>query len=144
VYRVACRVGLMAVLAVALGCAKERETGPKITGRVLIDGQPARPVSLFDFDLKFLTVEGVGPSKRSYLADFQEDGTFTLNGSMGKGIPTGRYKVSFNGKVHDAAGKPTNKYVPVFTDAKTPLEVEITDATKEITVDLEKKTVTAS
>ncbi|HEY1380713.1 MAG TPA: hypothetical protein VGF55_28180 [Gemmataceae bacterium] len=142
-FRIVFRVGMLTALALALGCAKEREAGPKVTGRVLVDGQPGRPVSLYDFDLKFLTVEGVGPGKRSYLAEFKDDGTFVLNGSIGKGIPVGRYKVIFNGKVYDAAGKPTNKYVPVFTEAKTPLEVEITDATKEITVDLEKKTVTA-
>jgi hypothetical protein len=137
-------VGLLVALAVAGGCARERESGPKLTGRVVVDGRPCRPVSLYDFDLTFLTVEGVGPGKRRYMAEFKEDGSFVLNGSIGKGLPTGRYKVIFNGKVFDAAGKPTSRYVPVFTEAKTPLEVEVTDDSKEITVDLERKTATVS
>ena len=96
-----CRLSVLAVLIAAVGCSKERESGPKITGRVLVNGQPCHPHSLFDFDLKFLTVEGVGPGKRSYLAEFKDDGTFVLNGSIGKGIPTGRYKVIFNGAVDE-------------------------------------------
>jgi hypothetical protein len=144
VFNRVCRVGALAVLAVALGCAKERESGPTLTGRLLIDGQLCRPASVTNFDLNFLTVEGIGPGKRSYLAQVQPDGTFTVTGSIGKGIPPGRYKVIITGNVVDPAGKPTNKYTPMYSQLKTPLEVEITDATKEITVDLEKKTVTAS
>jgi hypothetical protein len=139
-----CRLGLLAALALALGCAKERESGPKLTGRVLADGQPCRPVSVYDFDVKFLTVEGVGPGKRSYMANIEADGTFTVNGSIGKGIPVGRYKVIVVGAVFGPNGKSSGRYLGKFSENTTPLVVEITDATKEITIDLEKKTVTAS
>ena len=118
-------LGVLAVLVAAPGCAKERESGPKLTGRVLVDGQPCRPASVNDFDLKFLTAEGVGPGKRSYLAEVQPDGTFTLNGSIGKGIPTGRY-------------------LDRYSETKTPLEVEISDASREVTVDLERKMAVVS
>jgi len=137
-------LGVLAVLVAAPGCAKERESGPKLTGRVLVDGQPCRPASVNDFDLKFLTAEGVGPGKRSYLAEVQPDGTFTLNGSIGKGIPTGRYKVIIAGKVLDAAGKPTGRYLDRYSETKTPLEVEISDASREVTVDLERKMAVVS
>src|SRR5262249_32608175 len=104
-------LGVLAVLVAAPGCAKERESGPKLAGRGRGAGRPCRPASVNDFDLKFLTAEGVGPGKRSYLAEVQPDGTFTLNGSIGKGIPTGRYKVIIAGKVLDTAGKPTGRYL---------------------------------
>jgi hypothetical protein len=138
------RLGVLAVLVAAPGCAKERESGPKRTGRVLADGQPCRPASVNDFDLKFLTVEGAGPGKRSYLAEVQPDGTFTVNGSIGKGIPTGRYKVIIAGKVLDAAGKPTGRYLDRYSEKKTPLEVEISNTSREITIDLERKTAAVS
>jgi hypothetical protein len=134
----------LAVLVFGSGCARERESGPKLVGRVLVDGQQCRPASVFDFDVKFLSVEGEGLDKRSYLAEVQSDGTFRLHGSIGKGIPIGRYKVSIAGKVLDTNGKPTTRYLGQFTDRATPLEVEITEATREITIDLGKRTAVAS
>jgi hypothetical protein len=140
-----CRLGVLAALALLLGCGKEQESGPKVTGRVLVDGQPGRPVSVYDFDVRFQNTQPLGNlGKRSYAAEVHEDGTFTLHGAIGKGIPVGRYKVIFNGRVVDATGKATNRFIPIYTEAKTPLEVEITDDTKEIAIDLERKTVTAS
>jgi hypothetical protein len=138
------RALLPIVLLLGAGCGGGPESGPKVTGRLLIDGQPCRPASVNDFDVKFLTVEGAGPAKRSYLAEVKPDGSFTLNGSMGKGIPVGRYKVSITGKVLGEDGKPTGQYLSQFADGATPLEVEIIDRTREITIDLANKTAIAS
>jgi len=143
VFRRVCGL-LLVVLLLGSGCGRGRESGPKVIGRLLVDGQPCRPASVYDFDLKFLTVEGEGLSKRSYLAEVQPDGTFTLNGSMGKGIPVGQYKVSIIGKILGEDGKPTGRYLSQFSDKATPLEVNIVDETKEITIDLAKKTATTS
>ena len=135
---------VLGVLVLAAGCSSERERGPKLTGRILVDGQPCRPVSVNDFDLKFTSTGGEGPIKRSYVAEVQPDGEFMVNGSIGQGIPVGRYKISIVGKVLDVQGKPTGRFVPIFTDKVSPLEVEISDNTNEIVIDLEKKTVTKS
>jgi hypothetical protein len=137
-------VGLVAVSVAAAGCARERESGPKLTGRMLAAGQPCRPASVHDFDIKFLSVDGEGPGKRSYLAEVREDGTFTVNGSIGKGIPPGRYKVMIAGRVLDANGKPSSRYATTFTDKATPLEVEIKSDSREVTIDLENKTAQAT
>lgn len=137
--------GLLSIaLLLGVGCGGGPESGPKVTGRLLIDGQPCRPASVNDFDVKFLTVEGAGPVKKSYLAEVKPDGSFTLNGSMGKGIPVGRYKVSITGRVLGEDGKPTGQYLSQFADGTTPLEVEIIDRTREITIDLVKKTAITS
>jgi prepilin-type N-terminal cleavage/methylation domain-containing protein len=64
--------------------------------------------------------------------------------SIGKGIPTGRYKVIIAGKVLDAAGKPTGRYLDQYSETKTPLEVEISDASREVTIDLERETAVVS
>jgi hypothetical protein len=125
------------------GCA-EAESGPKLTGRLLIDGQPCQPVSVNDFDLKFLTVEGTGTGKRNYMAEVQPDGTFTVVGSIGKGIPVGRYKVIIYGRVRDGNGKPTNRYNEIYSDKATPFEIEIIKTTRELTIDLERKTIEVS
>jgi len=130
-------VGLVIVLGA--GCARESESGPKLTGRVIINDQPCRPASLYDFDVKFVSA-GEGAVKKSYVAEVHEDGTFTVSGSIGKGIPVGRYKVSVIGPVLDVGGKPTRKYAAAYTDKATPLEVEITESSRELVIDLEKKT----
>jgi hypothetical protein len=126
------------------GCGREAESGPILTGKLLAAGEPIRPASVYDFDVKFLTVEGVGPQKRSYLAQINEDGTFAVTGSISKGIPPGRYKVIVVGRVLDAKGKPSNKYAGKFAEANTPLEVEITDDSRELIIDLEQKTAKVS
>jgi hypothetical protein len=135
---------VLGVVFMAAGCGSERERGPKLTGRLLVDGQPCRPVSVNDFDLKFTSVGGEGPFKRSYVAEVEPDGEFMVNGSIGQGIPVGRYKISIVGKVLDTQGKPTGRFVPMFTDKASPLEVEISDKISEIVIDLEKKKVTTS
>lgn len=133
------RVGAAVAIVALTGCGPERESGPKLTGRVLINGQPTRPVSLYEFDIKFTSIEE-GPIKRSYVAIAEEDGTFAVNGAIGKGIPANRYKVSVIGPVYDANGKPTRKYLGTFSDKATPLEIEITAESRELIIDLEKKT----
>lgn len=139
-----CAVGILGVVIIAAGCGSGGERGPKLTGRLLVNGQPCHPASVNDFDLKFTSIGGEGPIKKSYVAEVQPDGEFAVNGSIGQGIPVGKYKVSIVGKVLDAQGKPTGRYMPTFTDKASPLEVEITDATNEIVIDLEKKTLTTS
>jgi hypothetical protein len=141
---VARHIWVLMLAVTVVGCGREPESGPTLTGQVLADGQPCRPASVNDFDVKFLTVAGEGPQKRSYLAEVREDGTFVVSGSIGKGIPPGRYKVIVVGKVLDPQGKPTARYAQAFTEKATPLEVEITDATRELTIDLGRKTVEAS
>ena len=135
---------VLGVLVLTIGCASERERGPKLIGRILVDGQPCRPASVNDFDLKFTSVGGEGPIKRSYVAEVEPDGEFVVNGSIGQGIPVGRYKISIVGRVLDAQGKPSGRYLPTFTDKASPLEIEISDKISEIVIDLEKKTVTTS
>lgn len=126
-----------------IGCIRQMESGPKVGGRILIDGQPCHPVSVLDFELLF-TSAGEGPIKKSYAAAVEADGTFTFHGAIGKGVPVGKYKVVVSGLVKDASGKPTQRYLNTFNIKNTPLDVEITNDSKEILIDLEKKTATVS
>jgi hypothetical protein len=135
---------VLGVVVLAAGCGSERERGPKLTGRILVDGHPCRPASVNDFDVKFISTEGNGPVKRSYVAEVQSNGEFEVNGAIGQGIPVGKYKVSIVGKVLDAQGKPTGRYLQTFSDKTSPLEVEISENASDIVIDLEKKTVTTS
>lgn len=144
-FRRMARAGAVLALAgLAAGCVRETEAGPKLTGRVVMSGQPVRPVSVLDFDVMFLSVGGEGPLRKSYVAAVDEDGSLVVNGSIGKGIPVGRYKVVVRGAVLDATGRPNRKYQTGLTEQATPLEIEITESSKELTIDLEKKTATLS
>ena len=128
----------------ACGCGSNSESGPKLTGRVLVDGKACRPASLFEFDVKFIADQGDSPIKKSYLAVVQEDGTFTVHGSTGKGIPPGKYRVSISGPILDSAGKTSRKYMAAYTDKTIPLEIQITDNSKDVVIDLERKTAEVS
>jgi hypothetical protein len=132
-------IGVVLILMPLTGCGPERESGPKLTGKVLINGQPCRPASLYDFDIKFISVEE-GPIKKSYTAAVEEDGTFSVTGSIGKGIPPALYKVSVLGPVIDASGKTTRKYLTTYSDKTTPLEIDIKPEHRELIIDLEKQT----
>ena len=131
-----CSLWAALLAGAAAGCGGGPEAGPKLTGRVLLAGRPCRPASVYDFDIVLMS-PGDGPVRKSYLAVVEPDGTFALNGAVGKGVPVGRYKVVVAGSVIDANGKPTRKYHGAFTDKATPLEVELTDDSRELTIDLE-------
>jgi len=132
-----------ALALAGIGCGKEAESGPKVVGHVQINGQPCRPVSVMDFELLFKST-GDGPVGKSYAASVEEDGTFTFHGAIGKGVPPGHYKVVINGAVVEANGKPTRRFLATFMDKNTPLVVDVTNDTRAIIIDLEKKTVEAS
>jgi hypothetical protein len=140
---------LLAALVAASGCSKGPESGPKLTGRLLIDGQPCGPRSVANFDLLFYTVgqESPGPGGglgRAYMAEVSRDGTFVVNGSMGAGIPVGRYKVVIVGAIAGADSNQATRYSRDYTEKATPLEVEIKNSTRKLAIDLERKTVDAT
>ena len=71
-------------------------------------------------------------------------------GQDGAGLPPGKYVVTFtlSPSVYDASqgkAKPGDKFNGVFAqEASSPLRCDITSSTKDVTIDLGKKTVTAN
>jgi hypothetical protein len=136
---IGCAIALSAL--VASGCASESE-GPILKGRLLDNGKPYTLDRVSGFEIKFVTVEGVGPQKKSYVAIVERDGTFTVTNPFGRRVPTGSYKVTIqcdlvtgkDGRWHDALNG-------AFTDQNSPLVYEVRSGVTDVTIDIGKKTI---
>jgi hypothetical protein len=81
----------------------------------------------------------VGERKFLLAATTQSDGTFSVGGSDGKGIPRGQYRITV---LHAGPeGHGGDKFKGHYAAEKTPLIVDITESTS-LTVDLGARTVT--
>jgi len=137
----------LAVLAVT-GCGGG-VSGTKLNGKVLNNGQPYPITEEETVRINFITT---GESGRiSAQPQLNPDGTFTLTGPTGKGVPPGKYQITvmvlpspYAASKNPGAPK-GDKFKNKYADPeKTPLTVEITSSTKEVTVDLGKGTATAA
>lgn len=134
----------LAVLTLS-GCG----SGVKFHGRLLVDDKPL-PVS--QDELTYLMFVGAAQDgKKAYSdADLSPDGSFVVKGTDGHGIPAGKYVVTFSQSpsaydVSQGKAKPGDKFNGLFAkDSTSPLNCTITSSTKEVTIDLGKKTVTAN
>jgi hypothetical protein len=129
-------------LAGVVGCANDGRI--VLRGRVVADGQPVPrgepPIGL-EVELQ---KEGAGiDAGTAYAAAVEPDGTFTVPGGDGKGIPPGTYKIAVR-VTADAPGAKPKLAVPLngLDDlATTPLRCDIAAADKGIVIDVKKKTV---
>jgi len=81
----------------------------------------------------------------SYTAEVKPDGTFTVPGRTGKGIPAGKYLVVVRqieapkGESEFAPGAAkTDKLKGAFSEEKSPIVVEITGDTDDLKIDLDE------
>ena len=120
------------------GC--NQNDGPVLKGRLVANGQAYTPPG--GTELKFLTVEGVGPGKKSYVAGLNKDGTFEVAGGLGRGVPPGQYRVIIQcDPISGADGRWTDPLRGAFTDKTSKLVYEVRPGVETLTIDLEKKTV---
>ena len=132
----ACVVALLAAVALAAGGCGRRY--PKVQGRVLLGGRPLRAGPGESAQVIFLST---GTEHRSTPANCNgEDGTFTVAGVDGRGVPPGKYRVAV--ACYDADER--DRFNGAFGPNKSPLYCEVTDAKEQhVVIDLDKKTVTA-
>ena len=104
-----------------------------VTGKLLSGGKPLLP-GKDGITLVFHPAEGTG---HTYPADFNnDDGTFTINGPEGKGIPPGKYKVSIN-RMSINSSPAIERMNEKFSEASTPITVEVKGA-EPVEIDLAK------
>jgi hypothetical protein len=122
----------------AAGCAGD--TVP-VTGRLVKDGQPyvARlggpEPETFAVDF----VGEVGGARMVFAAAVNPDGTFSVGGSHGRGVPRGRYRITV---LHSGfLGAGGDRLKARFSGDATPLAVDVTDATA-LTIDVGTGAVT--
>jgi len=94
---------LVLVLAcVLLGCGPSRA---KVNGKIVKGSEPYTLSDKGVFVLSFIPESGGGG--KAYNATTKPDGTFTIVGPEGKGIPAGKYKVNL--QAMDPYGGPDSK-----------------------------------
>ncbi len=112
-----------------------------VTGRLLQDGKPYT-ANLQGSEPDTFAVDFIGTlSGTAYLfaATLKEDGTFSVGGSDGRGIPRGQYKITVLHSGFMGAGG--DRLKSRYSADTTPLSVDITDSTS-LTIDLGAGTVT--
>jgi len=142
----------LAVLALAVlvvtGCGGGI-SGPKLTGKLLNNGQPYPVTDKETVLISFITTGESG--RMSASPQLNPDGTFLLAGPTGKGVTPGKYQITVKVTQSPYAVKPgtspssKDKFGDKYSSPdKTPLTIEITSSTKEVTIDLGKGTATAA
>jgi hypothetical protein len=114
-------IGTLLFLAVGLSTGCSGGGGSKVNGKIVKGGQPFTLSDKGVFVLVFVN-EAENPPKM-YNATTKPDGTFTVIGADGKGIPPGKYKVQVQAMdpypQKDLLG---GKFAPA---EKSPLTVEV-------------------
>ena len=127
------RCALLAAV-VASGCGGPRMIQPK--GRVLKNGAPLALKEDEYVNVFFVPVieEGQKHPGDVFAARYNDaDGTFEATGKDGKGLPPGKYRITV-----EHFRKKKDLLNGAFNSEKSPFVREITDATAEITIDLDK------
>jgi hypothetical protein len=113
----------------------------RVSGRLERDGKPytaklegAEPET---FGVDFVGV--VGGARMVYPATLKADGTFTVPGSDGRGLPRGQYRITVLHSGFQGAGG--DRFRGRFAADSTPLVVDI-DRSCTLVIDLGARTVT--
>jgi hypothetical protein len=119
--------------------------GPKeklvvVKGAVVEDGQ-AFTIAEDDYEEGGACLEvGFIPEKaeaKSFFTYAAPDGTFTMDGDMGDGIPLGKYKVSIL-RLGETDHESGCLWQGKFDQEKTPFTAEVTEAGGDVVIDLKK------
>lgn len=141
-FRTIISAGFVFVMVVAVGCSNKE--GPKLSGRIVANGQPFQIEDPGEFHINFLSTKGAGPERARLLARANTDGTFTVNGATDRGVPPGEYKIILVAEGKYVPGKgpvnPLGKGSP-FSEENTPLRYTVKEGVNEVTIDVVKKTV---
>jgi hypothetical protein len=138
------RQALPAALFLVLCCGCSGETLVVLHGQVVENGQPRKGQGKPPLRV-VLTGQGSEADKTpgtSFVAEVGEDGSFTVQGGTGKGIPPGSYTFTLSSTAV-GPGRPQPGELRDFTDpATSPLKCDVTaDPNQRVVIDLGKKTV---
>lgn len=143
-------VGIAVVLALAVALAGCGGGGPRrviVKGRVLEGGKPLElkgdqfKAGAVGVEVTFYPLDAAGKvdqSKQSYGTRVREDGSFVLDGELGKGIPVGKYKaaLAFRDVMYRSPKGQGDRWEGKFALDKSPFTFDVQDASKEIVIDI--------
>jgi len=110
---------LLVAACLACGCGGKS----KANGKIVKDGQPFTVSDKGVFVLSFVPEDGT--DKTIYNATTKPDGTFTILGPEGKGIPAGKYKVNLQAMDPYSPAGGTDKLGGKYAPGQSKLVVEV-------------------
>ena len=128
---------LAATLGPIAGCGKSGPKTVRVTGRILLNGQPLAvtptEAQLGAVQLRFIELGADGaPSGPSYSANAKPDGSFNVLGIGGRGLPPGNYRIA----VYQYDPYPEDKLGGRFSDERSKIVRRIEADTDLGTIDL--------
>lgn len=143
-------VALGLALVVFSGCGGSGSSGPevkgaKVSGVLLFNGKPIEFQEMETITISFES--GEGESQIATSAEVNaEDGSFTLEGPTGQGIPAGKYRIQVVGDIY--GGDEPNRFERYFEASEDvtipqpkPLNIEISESEgQNVEIDLGKWT----
>jgi hypothetical protein len=138
--------GTFAALAAA-GCgskgpAVKEYKGVKVNGVILQNGKPIKLGQDETISVSFIALTGDEAGKTAFIADAKpEDGTFTIAGPTGQGIPIGRYKVTLASNFGSGGG--TDRFAEKFDSETSPLNADVAGEGQTFEIDVGKRTIKA-
>jgi hypothetical protein len=123
------------------GCGSG-DQGAKVKGQVLQNGKPIRFLASEDIMVGFSSEVPIGQKPIGFFANVQRgDGTFTVIGPGGKGMPAGKYRIRVSSQIYGSSG--ADRFDDVSDPKKPPLIAEVgPEKEQTFTIDLGKWTVT--
>lgn len=119
---------LACLLVAVLGCEKPADNLVPVKGKLLVAGADYDPATQEEVMIIFYPAGN--PEGTSYPAVIQNDGTFTVPGVEGNGVPAGKYHISLE-RISD--DRKTKVSVPrKLAGRESELEKEITSTTGDV------------
>jgi hypothetical protein len=134
--------GVVLLLALGImGCTGQAAT---LKGTLQKEGKSYTFADNEEVDVQLVGTDIEGKPYSTGTTVSREDGSFTLTGPTGRGIPPGNYKITLLSRQFSSAPKgPDDGFHHQFSADKTPLTYTVTtEPAQEIVVDVGKKSVT--
>ena len=133
--------GLLGVTGLLAGCGPKEVRGAKLRGQLVKEGKPVTPQSgERQVAVTFERLEKDGDLVIRSGGLLQKDGTFDIEGQMGKGTPPGKYGVWITAEM---VGDAESRFAPLYASGTSPLIADVTaDENQFFVVDIGTKTVT--
>jgi hypothetical protein len=130
--------GLLALSMTLTGCSGGMTI---VQGKLVRDGAPYQLGANEQVLLTFETIDS--QPGRAFSGQVKRDGTFTVAGIGGAGIPPGKYRITIRSMAYGTAEEPSSgdKFEGIFSSADPPLTCEVNRGAA-VTIDLQQKTVT--
>jgi hypothetical protein len=127
----------MSLVAIG-GCSgKSGSAGVKLKGQLVQNGQPVQPAQNDYYQIVLIPESGLATN--TYPATPPgSDGTFSIDGPDGRGVPAGKYKVTVKNMVQSPRGGLADKFNNRYDERNTQLTWDVTSDTSVHKVEIGK------